>query len=223
MTDINARLQHFLNESEIRSILIRERFHRDHGEWDEWRNTYHPDNSKTEVHTSLYETYPIYSFATTQLTISRFHGQIDGFIEMTKNTPGKFFDSFHTVTPAVIDVKSKKALTKSLATVNASFELAHRRWDCVVDVVMITRLEFSEKGWRIVGREAIYRRDRIYPSTPQELVDEVNRDPDRRPSCRNLDWLAHHGGKAFDRNVLGFDRPEGASVFSKKGEEWLKS
>lgn len=51
MTD--TRIKQFLDESEIRSVLIRERFHRDHGEWEDWRKTYHPDPSRTEVHTSL--------------------------------------------------------------------------------------------------------------------------------------------------------------------------
>ena len=49
----DPRLLRLINESEIRDVLIRERFHRDHGEWKEWRETYHPDASKTEVHTSL--------------------------------------------------------------------------------------------------------------------------------------------------------------------------
>lgn len=141
---------------------------------------------------------------------------------MTKKTPGKFFDSFHTVSPAVIDIRNGKALTKSLGTVNASFELESRRYDCVVDVVMVTRLEYSAEGWRITTREAIYRRDRIVPATPSELVGEVN-DPRRRISCRNLDWLADHGGKSFDRSVLGFDKPEGAAAFLKEGKEWLNS
>lgn len=141
---------------------------------------------------------------------------------MTKKTPGKFFDSFHTVSPAVIDIRGSKALTKSLGTVNASFELEGRRYDCVVDVVMMTRLEYSTEGWRITTREAIYRRDRIVPATPPELVNQVN-VPERRMPCRNLDWLAEHGGKSFDRNVLGFDRPEGAAAFLAKGREWLES
>lgn len=141
---------------------------------------------------------------------------------MTKHTPGKFFDSFHAVSPAVIDIRNAKALTKSLGTVNASFELGTQRYDCVVDVVMVTRLEYSSEGWRITTREAIYRRDRIVPATPPVLVDQVN-IPERRFSCRNLNWLAEHGGKSFDKNVLGFDRPDGAATFIEKGKEWLDS
>lgn len=85
---------------------------------------------------------------------------------------------------------------------------------------MVTRLAFSKDGWRITSREAIYRRDRILPATPPELVKEVN-NGQRRVACRNLDWLAHHGGKSFDRNVLGFDKPEGAAEFPRKEQEWF--
>lgn len=141
---------------------------------------------------------------------------------MTKRTPHSFFDSFHTVSPAVIDIKGSKALTKSLSTVNASFELNDLRYDCIVDVVMVTRLEYSTEGWRIMTREAIYRRDRVIPATPPELIKEIN-IPERRVVCRNLDWLAHHGGNSFDRNVLGFDRPDEAAAFTQRGEAWLNS
>jgi hypothetical protein len=47
------RIEKFLSESEIRSILAKERLHRGHGEWEDWRNTHRPDPSKTEVCTSL--------------------------------------------------------------------------------------------------------------------------------------------------------------------------
>lgn len=86
---------------------------------------------------------------------------------------------------------------------------------------MVTRLEYSTEGWRITTREAIYRRDRIVPATPPELVNEVN-IPERRFSCRNLDWLAEHGGKSFDRSVLGFDRPQGAAAFLEEGKKWFE-
>ena len=87
---------------------------------------------------------------------------------------------------------------------------------------MVTRLEYSTEGWRITTREAIYRRDRIVPAIPPELVRQVD-TPERRVTCRNIDWLAEHGGKSFDRNVLGFDEPEGAAAFLAKGKEWLDS
>lgn len=139
---------------------------------------------------------------------------------MTKNTPGHFFDSFHTVDPAVIDIENGKALVKSLGTVNASFHLEKRRYDRVADVVMVTRLEYSTEGWRITAREGVYRRSQIVPATPAELVDEVD-TAERRSACRHLDWLAEYGGKSFDRNVLGFDTPDGVAAFLRDGEKWL--
>jgi hypothetical protein len=74
----------------------------------------------------------------------------------------------------MIYIKHGKALTKSLGTVNASVELDKRQHDCIVGVVMVTRLEYSTEGWCITTREATCRRDRIIPATPPELIKEVN-------------------------------------------------
>jgi hypothetical protein len=39
-----------LDEAEIRSLLARERFARDTGQFQKLRDSYHPDASKTRVH-----------------------------------------------------------------------------------------------------------------------------------------------------------------------------
>lgn len=63
----------------------------------------------------------------------------------------------------MIGVKGSEAFTKFLASVNASFELDGRRYDCVVNVVMVTTLQSSSEGWRITNREDIDSRDRFFP------------------------------------------------------------
>jgi hypothetical protein len=39
----------FLTESEIKSLLVRERYYRDTNQWEKLRSSYHPDASKTHI------------------------------------------------------------------------------------------------------------------------------------------------------------------------------
>ena len=46
--------EQILAEAEIRSLVIRERFYRDAGEWQKLRGCYHPDDSLTMIDISWY-------------------------------------------------------------------------------------------------------------------------------------------------------------------------
>jgi hypothetical protein len=39
----------FITESEIKSLLVRERYYRDTNQWEKLRSSYHPDASRTHI------------------------------------------------------------------------------------------------------------------------------------------------------------------------------
>lgn len=42
-------MDNILIEAEIKSLLVRERYYRDTGQWEKLRASYHPDASKTHI------------------------------------------------------------------------------------------------------------------------------------------------------------------------------
>lgn len=43
------KLSQVMDEIEIKSLLIRERYYRDTGQWEKLRGSYHPNPSKTSI------------------------------------------------------------------------------------------------------------------------------------------------------------------------------
>ena len=59
-----------LAEAEIKSLVVRERYYRDSGQWDKLRNSYHPDASKTSINISWYDPVAMSPFGLTLLALS---------------------------------------------------------------------------------------------------------------------------------------------------------
>ncbi|KAK5465519.1 hypothetical protein LTS15_002082 [Exophiala xenobiotica] len=90
-----------MEESQIRSILIWERYYRDTSQFDKMRKMYHPDGQKTKVYITWYE------------------GDIDGFINGTRKVVSPTVNTLHAINPIEIDIRGSKALAESLWTMTS--------------------------------------------------------------------------------------------------------
>ena len=45
-----------LDDFDIRSLVVRERYYKDTFQWENWRKTYHPDPEKTWIDIAWYDT-----------------------------------------------------------------------------------------------------------------------------------------------------------------------
>ncbi|KAK5217829.1 hypothetical protein LTR72_009492 [Exophiala xenobiotica] len=90
-----------MEESQIRSILIWERYYRDTSQFDKMRKMYHPDGQKTKVYITWHE------------------GDIDGFINGTRKVVSPTVNTLHAINPVEIDIRGSKALAESLLTMTS--------------------------------------------------------------------------------------------------------
>jgi uncharacterized protein YfcZ (UPF0381/DUF406 family) len=62
-------MNRILAEAEIKSLVVRERYYRDSGQWNKLRNSYHPDASKTSINISWCATPAMSLFLLTAVAI----------------------------------------------------------------------------------------------------------------------------------------------------------
>lgn len=55
---MEKELEKQLTEQQIKSLLVRERYYRDTAQWENLRNSYHPDVSKTAIKITWYVPLP---------------------------------------------------------------------------------------------------------------------------------------------------------------------
>ncbi|KAK5702379.1 hypothetical protein LTR17_022376 [Elasticomyces elasticus] len=158
-----SRLEKFLDEAEIKSLLVRERYYRDMQQWENMRQCYHSDAAKTSINITWY------------------HGDVDGFVAGCEQMAArKSASSSHTVCPVVVAIDGDRAVSESMGTILARFRYEERSYDCSSYGRFVSRLERSAGEWKMLTLEVIYDRDSIQSVTPGGSDVDIEVDPKAR-------------------------------------------
>ncbi|KAL2784640.1 hypothetical protein BJX64DRAFT_286420 [Aspergillus heterothallicus] len=191
----------FLTESEIKSLLVRERYYRDTNQWEKLRSSYHPDASRTHI------------------DITWFQGDIDGFVAGSRAMATGGTGALHSISPVEVHLNGDKAVTESTGTVAVRFDYEGRSFDSVTGTRFISKLERVSGQWKLLSLEAIYTRDAITPVLPGG--GEVVLPVEGRESYKCLSWVLGLRGFKIKQDLPGVDDPASAARVMDEAMAWL--
>ncbi|KAJ5115786.1 hypothetical protein N7456_000134 [Penicillium angulare] len=198
-TDHNARL---LAEFEIKSLLVRERFYRDTCQWQNLRDSYHPDSSQTSI------------------KITWFAGDIDGFVAGSKKMSAGGTNATHTICPIEIHLNDERAVSVSTGSISIRFLHEDAEYDCISYTRFVSRLQRIGSEWKMLTLEAIYERDTITPVIPSTSA-AIFALEGARPSYRCISWCLQRTGCQIDHELPGQDRPDLVAGMMEDASVWL--
>ena len=190
-----------LDRIAITDLIMRERVARETGNWAQEAACYDPNAT---------------------IAVSWFKGSGAEFVEAARKPRSALDFNFDSMSPAVITIKSKRAIADTACAVHESSVLHD------VEVIMTSytrllwRVQLLHGKWLIVGLRGIYVRDQLVPSNPDRVpkLDE-SRLALYRPSYRYLSYmLASRGAVPLD-NLPGVDRPETVAALRAGELKWL--
>ncbi|KAJ6007655.1 hypothetical protein N7540_011631 [Penicillium herquei] len=194
-----------LAQLQIQSLLVQERYYRDTAQWENLRNSYHPDASKTAIN------------------ISWFEGTAEDFVIGSKKMAESGATSSHKICPVIIHLNEdiNRALSESTGSINLRFKYEGHEYDCVSYARFISRLQKVNGEWKMLTLEAIYDQDSITPA--YSLQTPANFDLEgHRASYRCLGWVLSRNGFQVNQDLPGTDRPETVTRLMDESYRWLK-
>lgn len=215
---MSARTDKLLNELEIKSLLIRERYYRDTHQWTKLRQSYHSDVSKTQIKISWSVRSPKLIIST--INIPRYNGNIDGFVAGSEKMARGSASTSHAIQPVEVHINGNKAVSESTGAIYARFNYQGTPYDCISYGRFISRLERDGNEWKMCTLEVIYDKDTIQPVTPGTAT-QIQLDPEARESYKCLHWVLAQNGYAIDRTLPGTDQPGSGEALMKQCFEWL--
>ncbi|PYH80325.1 hypothetical protein BO82DRAFT_433504 [Aspergillus uvarum CBS 121591] len=193
-----------LIHSNIKSLLVRERYYRDTCQWQKLRDCYHPDASQTHIEITWYQ------------------GDINGFVRGSADMSARGTGAVHTICPIEVHLNGDKeqALTESTGSISIRFVYEGRQYDCVSYTRFISRLQIVDGQWKLLTLEAIYDRDNIVPVLPGAPAD-FHIAHETRESYKCISWLLARKGFKIKEDLPGGDYPASCEKLMREGFEWL--
>ncbi|KAJ5756889.1 uncharacterized protein N7511_007071 [Penicillium nucicola] len=191
-----------LDESSIKSLLFKERYYRDTDQWQKLRDCYHPDPSKTHIE------------------ITWFQGNVDGFVNGSRNMTTGGTGTVHTICPIEVHLNADKALTESTGSISIRFDYQGQQYDCLSFTRFISRLQKVDGQWKLLTLEAIYDRDSITSVLPSAHVD-FGISPGSRASYKCIGWLLSQKGFKIKQDLPGVDDPSSCVKLMDGSFRWL--
>jgi hypothetical protein len=217
-----------LDECEIRSLLARERFARDTGQFQTLRESFHPDASKTMVHIMWY----VFSLTTLSRRhrysevlanlYNRYDGDIDGFVSASKKLYSPTVSIMHQIMPTDIDVRGSKALAQSWCIIDTRFERSGSEYDAKTYVRLFNQCEKVDGRWKLLTLEAIYLRDSITPVYPAKEPDYGDLSGFRK-SYRFTAWMVAQRGLTIRNDLAGEDDPKSMEDLLNRNHAWIET
>ena len=225
---------HLIQELEIKSLLVRERYYRDSAQWKKLRQSYHPDADKTSLNISWYANLAISRVSQTRypsandIATHRFSGTINGFVAGSQRMVASGTISSHTIQPAEIEINGDKALAASTGSVAVRAVVDGVEYEMVSLVRFYSRLSFcktdSESAWKLLTLEAVYDRDYVIPLdvSAKHSTPAIEVPPGARESYKYLDWMLSKRGFAIARDLPGLDDMESVQKVMDEAQVWLR-
>jgi hypothetical protein len=184
----------------IREVIENWVIWRDSGDWERFRNVWHPDG---------------------RMMATWFQGPASEFIRVSREGWDRGVSILHSLGGISIELASPRAVAQTRTTISQR-GLVH---DVLCDVACIARFyDFFEKRegrWAVVLRRLIYEKDRIDPVDPSETISLDPQILGRFPEgYRHLAYLQTNVGFTVKTDLPGLKGPEVEALYSR-GKRWL--
>lgn len=189
-------------ETQLFSLVMRERMARDTNEWETLESLYWPD---------------------AVVRVTWFTGSPRDFVEQSRATvrPGAV-RGMHRIVPARAEIAAARALVESQGAIILRPKVDGVECDLVNLCRFFSRAERRDGEWRLASFDSIYGKDRIDPVVPGE-VPAVDQDAlaAGRVSYRWLTYTNHQRGFPVPQDLPGDDRPDLLDQFYAEARAWL--
>lgn len=172
----------------VSQLVLRERFGRDLGLWEQMRDCYHDDSI---------------------VRISWMKGSGPEFVTRSKEMAERGVQASHRLGPILVTLAGDRAISQFTGTIDIPSALKG------IDVVMssdarfLVRAERRAVVWRLSGFDIVYLRDEIAPVIPGRVLTI---DPEAlegfRPSYRFMSYSLTLSGFSVPNDLPGIDRPD---------------
>lgn len=128
----------------------------------------------------------------------------------------------HNISPVLVHFQGDKAVSESVGSILTPFDVDGASYELSACLTFVSRLQNTDRGWRLLTFEAIYDYDKITSVVPWETSRlDVSAD-DARKSYRCMSWLLSARGYQISQTLPGRDRPDLVDEFMKAHLEWLR-
>jgi len=195
----------FQERSDISQLILRWGYYRDHGMWDELRETFHPDG---EIQVTWY--------------VGKFTGFVDASIDMAR----RGVSSTHVMKPSLIDVAGDRAIAITpvsilgRATAGPGVEL-----DMTSEAQFFDFVERRAGVWRISRRICIYQKDRIdsvRPSLKFYLMSLLMPTRKFDPAYKHLGMVLAKAGYQIQPGQV-VDNTDASRALYREARAWLRA
>ena len=188
------------NLAAIREVIENWVIWRDSGDWERFRNVWHPDG---------------------RMMATWFQGPAEEFIRVSREGMDRGVSIFHALGGISIELAGPRAVAQTRTTISQR-GLVH---GVLCDVACIARFyDFFEKRegrWAIVLRRLIYEKDRMDPVSPSETISLDPQILGRFPEgYRHLAYLQTNVGFTVKTDLPGLKGPEVEALYNR-GKRWL--
>ncbi len=163
------------------------------------------------------------------MTICRYEGEIDGFIDGSKAATKGKLNTIHNLHCVEISINGIKAFSESFCNITSRFEHEGFEFDKITTCRLISRLSKvpnlaqDENPWKLLTLEPIYLRDSFVPATPIP-VDKtpVFRGLERFPKayCHGA-WLLASIGIVSRDDLPSENQEDVVREIFDKNRKWL--
>ena len=177
-------------------------YYRDHGNWDQLRETFWPEGT---------------------ISMSWFDGQFEQFIDSSKQMSEKGNPTKHIVAQPFIKINGNRAVSEANVTLLARGSVGPLEIDLTAYVRFYDILEKRDGVWRILKRTAIYEKDRMDCVKPSFLFWVANFFINLKKypkACRFLCFALEKAGQKVVKNIVE-DRSEKLEFLHKEGDDWI--
>ncbi|MEP1143295.1 MAG: nuclear transport factor 2 family protein [Henriciella sp.] len=130
----------YADRSDISQVILKWAYYRDHGLWDELRETFHPDG---EIQVTWY--------------VGAFSGFVDASVKMAECGAR----SVHIIESSIVEVEGDRAIAITPVAITARASAGGMEIDMSSNAYFVDFLEHRADAWRITRRVAVYQKDRM--------------------------------------------------------------
>jgi hypothetical protein len=174
--------------SAVSQLVLRERFSRDLGWWEQMHDCFHDDS---------------------MMRISWIKASGPEFVRRSKEMAERNVQASHRLGPIFVTLAGNRAIAQLGVVIDIPFTLKGIEVMMSSHTRLLLRAERREGVWRLFGFDAVYLRDEIAPVIPGQTVAI---DPEAvrafRPSYRLLSYCLTSGGFPVPNDLAGIDRPD---------------
>ena len=155
-------------------------------------------------------------------TLTRYDGEIDGFVSASEKLYSPTVSIMHQIMPAEVDVRGSKALAQSWCIIDTRFDHDEGQLDAKTYVQLFNQCEKVDGRWKLLTLEIIYLRDLITPVYPAKEPDFGDLSGFRK-SYRFTAWMVGQRGLTIRNDLAGEDDPKSMEELLNRNRAWIEA